>query len=163
MLDSLRSHGLQPARLLCLWNFPGKNTGVGCHFLLQGIFPNQGLNPGLLHWQVDSSPLVTWEAHSIYYISPLEKEIATYASILAWETPWTEESDSRWSHRRVRRDLATKQQQQSVSMSISTSDFIPASLPTLMSMFVPTSVSLISAFQISSSVPFFLDSTCVIR
>ena len=40
--------------------FPGKNTGVGCHFLLQGIFPNQGLNPGLLclwHWQADSLPL----------------------------------------------------------------------------------------------------------
>ena len=31
------------------WNFPGKNTGVGCHFLLQGIFPTQGLNLGLLH------------------------------------------------------------------------------------------------------------------
>ena len=30
---------------------PGKNTGVGCHFLLQGIFPTQGLNPHLLHWQ----------------------------------------------------------------------------------------------------------------
>ena len=36
-----------PARLLRPWNFPGKNTGVGCHFLLQGIFPTQGLNPGL--------------------------------------------------------------------------------------------------------------------
>ena len=33
-----------PPRLLCLWNSPGKNTGVGCHFLLQGIFPTQGLN-----------------------------------------------------------------------------------------------------------------------
>ena len=31
------------------WNSPGKNTGVGCHSLLQGIFPTQGLNPGLLH------------------------------------------------------------------------------------------------------------------
>ena len=40
-------HGLLPARLLCPWDFPGKNTGVGCHFLLQGIFPTQGLNPGL--------------------------------------------------------------------------------------------------------------------
>ena len=29
--------------------FPGKNTGVGCHFLLQGIFPTQGSNPGVLH------------------------------------------------------------------------------------------------------------------
>ena len=40
--------------------FPGKNTGVGCHFLLQGIFLTQGSNPRLsclLHWQVDSSPL----------------------------------------------------------------------------------------------------------
>ena len=34
--DSLQPHGLQPARLLCPWNSPGKNTGVDCHFLLQG-------------------------------------------------------------------------------------------------------------------------------
>ena len=33
----------------CLWDFPGNNTGVGCHFLLQGIFPTQGSNPGLPH------------------------------------------------------------------------------------------------------------------
>ena len=32
--DSLQSHGLKPAWLLCLWGSPGKNTGVGCHFLL---------------------------------------------------------------------------------------------------------------------------------
>ena len=43
MSDSLQSHGL--TRLLCPWNFPSKNTGVGCHFLLQGIFSTQGLNP----------------------------------------------------------------------------------------------------------------------
>ena len=36
-------------RLLCPWNSPGKNTGNGCHFLLQWIFLTQGLNPGLLH------------------------------------------------------------------------------------------------------------------
>ena len=46
---TLRIHGLQPTRLLCPWNSPGKNTGVGCHFLLPGIFPTQGLNPGLPH------------------------------------------------------------------------------------------------------------------
>ena len=34
--DSLRPHELQPTRLLCPWDFPGKSTGVGCHFLLQG-------------------------------------------------------------------------------------------------------------------------------
>ena len=37
------------SRLLCPWDSPGKNTRVGCHFLLQGIFPTQGLNLGLLH------------------------------------------------------------------------------------------------------------------
>ena len=45
--DSLRPHGLKPARLLCPWDSPGKNTGVGCHALLQGIFPTQGSNSGL--------------------------------------------------------------------------------------------------------------------
>ena len=42
-------HGLQPSRLLCPWDSPGKNTGVGCHALLQGIFSTQGSYPGLLH------------------------------------------------------------------------------------------------------------------
>ena len=46
--DSLQSPWLEPARLPCPWNFPGKNTGVGCHSLLQGIFQTQGSNPGLL-------------------------------------------------------------------------------------------------------------------
>ena len=48
-MSDLWPHGLLPARLLCPWDFPGKNTGVGYRFLLQGIFPTQGLNPGLLH------------------------------------------------------------------------------------------------------------------
>ena len=46
---SLWSHGLQPMRLFCPWDFPGKDAGMGCHFLLQRIFPTQGSNPGLLH------------------------------------------------------------------------------------------------------------------
>ena len=53
-------HGLQPARLLCPWDFPGKNTGVDCHALLQGTFPTQGSNPHLLcllHWQARPLPL----------------------------------------------------------------------------------------------------------
>ena len=60
MSDSLRPHGLQPDRLLCPWDSPGKNTAVGCHFLLQGIFLTQGSNPHLfhlLHWQAGSLPL----------------------------------------------------------------------------------------------------------
>ena len=36
------AHGLQPARILCQWDFPGRNTGVSCHVLLQGIFLTQG-------------------------------------------------------------------------------------------------------------------------
>ena len=41
--NSLRPHGLQPTRLLCPWDFPVKNTGVGCHFLLQGDLSNPGI------------------------------------------------------------------------------------------------------------------------
>ena len=58
--NSLQAHALWPARLLCPWGFPGKNTGVGGHFLLQGIFLTLGLNPCfpcLLLWQEDSSPV----------------------------------------------------------------------------------------------------------
>ena len=60
MSNSLWPYGLQPTRLLCPWDSPGKNIGVGCCALLQGIFPTQGSNPSLLHllhWQEDSLPL----------------------------------------------------------------------------------------------------------
>ena len=52
--DSSATPGLERTRLLCSWDFPGRNTGVGSHFLLQGIFLIQGLNLCLLHWQADS-------------------------------------------------------------------------------------------------------------
>ena len=45
------SYLVKPSRLFCPWNSQGKNTGVGCHFLLQRIFPTQVLNMGLLHYQ----------------------------------------------------------------------------------------------------------------
>ena len=64
--DSLWPHEQYPARLLCPWDSPGKNTGAGCHFLLHGIFPTQGLKLHLLisclgrrivdHW-------ATWKAY----------------------------------------------------------------------------------------------------
>ena len=47
-----------PTRLFCSWDFPGKNTEVGCHFFLQGIFLIKGSHPCFLHWQADSSPLL---------------------------------------------------------------------------------------------------------
>ena len=49
---------------LCPWDSPGKNTGVGCHSLLQGIFLTQGLNPHLLHCQWILYHRATWEALS---------------------------------------------------------------------------------------------------
>ena len=60
MFNFLQPRGLSPARLLCPWDSPGKNTGVVCYFLHQEIFLTQGLNPHLLrllHWQANSLPL----------------------------------------------------------------------------------------------------------
>ena len=60
MSDCLQPHGMQPTRLHCPWNSPGKNTRVGSHFLLQRIFPTNWLKPHLLsflHWQAWSLPL----------------------------------------------------------------------------------------------------------
>ena len=85
---------------------------MGCHFLLQGIFPIQGLNPGLLRWQADSLPLSLYSVHfklsldhlcslpgagdfrdtsSLGWEDPLEEEMVIHSSILAWRNPWTEE------------------------------------------------------------------------
>ena len=72
----------------------GKNTGMGCHVLLQGIFQTQGLNLVLLHCRqilyhlsYQGSPLLSM--HPTY--TSLEKEMTTHSSILAWKIPWTEE------------------------------------------------------------------------
>ena len=62
MSDSLRPRGLQPARLLRPWDSPGKDTGVGCQALLQGVFPTQGSNLGLLHCRQILYCLHYWEA-----------------------------------------------------------------------------------------------------
>ena len=56
-LTLLQPHGLEPTRLLCPWDLPGKNTGVGCSFLLQGIFPTQGANPALAGQLFTTEPL----------------------------------------------------------------------------------------------------------
>ena len=60
-------HLVPSTRFLCPWDFPGKNTGVGCHFLLQGIFLTQRWNLhflSLLHWQADSLSLCHLGSHS---------------------------------------------------------------------------------------------------
>ena len=83
MSYSLWPHGLQPIRLLCPSNFPGNNTAVGCHFLLQRIFQTQGSNwclLNLLHWQADSLHCTRWEAPFLHYtpLNPIPK-------LLSWE------------------------------------------------------------------------------
>ena len=56
-LDSCDPIEYSPARLLCPWDFLGKNMGVGSDFLLQCLFLTQGSNPCVLPWQADSLPL----------------------------------------------------------------------------------------------------------
>ena len=58
----LGPQGLEPTRLLSPWDFPGKNTEVGCHSVLQGIFPTQGWNLHLLYYRQVLYHWVTWEA-----------------------------------------------------------------------------------------------------
>ena len=56
LLSNVQPHGLQPARLLCPWTSPGKNTGVGCHSLLQDL-PDPGIEPRSPALQADCLPL----------------------------------------------------------------------------------------------------------
>ena len=79
---------------------PSKNTGMGSHFLLQGIFSTQGSNPGLprcrqILYQLSHLPMQKTQEMQILSLGRedrLVKEMATYSSILAWEIPWTEET-----------------------------------------------------------------------
>ena len=123
MSDSVRPHRQQPTRLPCPWDSPGKNTGVGCHFLLQCMKvksesevtqscptlatpwtaayqapPSMGFSRQDYRSKVplpspkitldDFKNLLTW---SLGREDPLEKEMATHSSSLAWKIPWTEE------------------------------------------------------------------------
>ena len=90
------------------WDSPGKNTGVGCHFLLQGSFSTQGSNQGMLRLLHLEQILYRWaslvanmvkklpamprtQVQSMGQDNPLEKGMATHSCILAWRIPWTEE------------------------------------------------------------------------
>ena len=87
MSNSLQVYGLQPTRLFCPQDFPGKNTGVGCHLLFQGTFLTQGLNPcfcvpcrqilyHLGYWEASPS----WAGHHFSSESP------RYVLHFAWDT-----------------------------------------------------------------------------
>ena len=86
--DSLWPHGLQFTRLLCPWSFPGKDAGVGCHFLLQGIFPT----PGSHHISSTSRwALYCWiarEAHLFIYL-PLKQVYCRLTDVFQdWKFLW---------------------------------------------------------------------------
>ena len=68
-------HELQPTRLLCPWDFPGKNSGMDCHFLLQGIFPTQGYNPCLL-WFLNCRQILYHWATSYVIIGKVSLSIS---------------------------------------------------------------------------------------
>ena len=96
MSDSLWPHRVYPARLLCLWDFPGKNTRLGYHFLLQRIFLTQGSNPWplhFLHWQEDSLPPVPPGKSPNYFWDDTEflkslDRVVTSALQPYWVTAW---------------------------------------------------------------------------
>ena len=88
----------------CPWDFPGKNTGVGCHFLCQGIFPTEGLNSRLLHCTQILYHWATKEAHhniisrSLLFpekldlpspLLPIESDCnIPFHLLLVWENAW---------------------------------------------------------------------------
>ena len=83
--------GPMDCSLLCPWNSPGTNTGVGCHFLLQGTFPTQGLNPRLLCWQADSLPLshrgsyfIRIKVRQHWFLKSLWKPLTNTSLSMAW-------------------------------------------------------------------------------
>ena len=101
-------------QVLCPWDSPGKNTGVGCHFLLQGIFPTQRSNPGLPHcrwtpYHLSHQGSPGKERDKLKKGMPIKKSWGllglkfpslsngegngTPLSTLAWKTPWTEKPD----------------------------------------------------------------------
>ena len=84
---SLQPHGLQPARLLCPWNSPGKDTGVGCHSLLQEIFPIQESNLGLPQCrQILSSLSHQGSPYSITIISPFLVGVLCVSKPFRWSS-----------------------------------------------------------------------------
>ena len=84
MSDSLQPYELSLSRLLCPWDSPGKNTGDGCHALLQGIFPTQRSNP-LMSPALPGrffTTSATWEAHS--NLSKFTRLVTSRVRLLMW-------------------------------------------------------------------------------
>ena len=114
--DPQRPHGLQPARLLRPWDFPGRSTGVGSHCLLRltALLQSKVLFksylvmlrmgfPGGASGKTNKNAacrcrrLKRQWVQSLGGKDPLEEGTATHSSILAWRIPWTEEPGQLWS------------------------------------------------------------------
>ena len=94
MSNSLWPLRLQPTRLFCPWDSPGKESGMGCHALLQGLFPTQGLNPCLLSFLHCRWILYHWttgEAHLSIYLS------SVYISESKWLNQVLQDPDIRFT------------------------------------------------------------------
>ena len=100
---TLRPHGLQPKRLLCPRDFPGENTGVGCHSFLQEIFPTQGSNPGLPHCRQTLYHLSHQGSHNSQVINPILYSLLeptapptmTGSTKVHWKEQWTQSQEQR--------------------------------------------------------------------
>ena len=104
--DSVWPYGLQTPRLLCPWDSPGKNTGVGCHFLLQGIVPSQGSNL--------ASPALAGRLFTPGPLGKLRWPTGTFKHGKHWPqlqtNEWTDGGEEMWQVRKAswRRPLAMK-------------------------------------------------------
>ena len=109
MSDSVQPHRRQPIRHFCPRDSPGKNTGVGCHFLLHiYTLPRVKQKPpwtSLVAQLVKNLPAMReTQVWSLGWEDPLKKGKATHSSILAWRIPWTVQS---MGSQRVGHDWAT--------------------------------------------------------
>ena len=91
MSNSLRPHGLQPTRFLCPWDSPVKNSGVGSHSLLWGIFPTQGLNLCLLQCKQILYPLSHQnKIHTALWVYSVSFVVVHWLSgVPLFVMPWT--------------------------------------------------------------------------
>ena len=115
MSDSVQPHRRQPTRLISPWDFLGKNTGVGSHFLLQLniyhlfiIYPSSIIYISVMF--ISSTSTIYYQ--SLSYLSPGRSPgegMATHSSILAWEIPWIEEPSQLQSMGRKELDMDTSE------------------------------------------------------
>ena len=97
----LHPYGLKPTRLLCPWDFPGRYTGVGCHFLLQGISQPRDRTCVsrigkriLYHWATLGSPLIS--VLPLIYYGTLDKSLLISEKPVGWGQPIQKEY--LWEH-----------------------------------------------------------------